>query len=72
VGSLEMAEPLFEQGSARVCLHQSHVTTGYGLFPRTTEPDPRDVESASPTRRLENAAQPIDAKWALFVPVGKK
>jgi hypothetical protein len=31
----EVAAPMFEQGSVRVCLHESRVPTGYGSFPGT-------------------------------------
>jgi hypothetical protein len=31
----EIADPLFEQGSARACLHESRVHSGYGSFPRS-------------------------------------
>jgi len=29
----EVVDPLFEQGSARVCLHESRIPSGYGSFP---------------------------------------
>jgi hypothetical protein len=32
---LEIADPLFKQGSACVCLHESRVTPGCGSFLRT-------------------------------------
>jgi hypothetical protein len=31
----EITDPLFEQGSARVCLHESRVPSDYGSFPGT-------------------------------------